>query len=113
MDYVAGHIIDHDSGGNPAEVAKPIFQTADETLTGLSPNHFAVGFARMAQHAPEEMRPSAFAIFDDPRSLAEVDLQFLAGLSLHSPHRQLASGEQPAHETLYRVIASSKAMFGR
>jgi hypothetical protein len=57
------------------------------------------------------IRPTllAFAI-DDPRSLAEVYLHFVARTHFHPSERECLAGLQPSHEAQHAVIAAGKTL---
>jgi hypothetical protein len=67
---------------------------ADHALQGTQDIDAALSqeaLARMAEHGAKQMRPPSLAVRFDLGALAEVDLQFLAGGTLHPTGRQLRS----------------------
>ncbi len=85
-------IIDHHRRRHSAQMPERILHTAEEGLAVLPPDRFAVALARTTQHAAKQVRFAPFPLLDHPRSLAEIDLQFLARRAFHAPKRQLRSG---------------------
>src|SRR3954471_20524142 len=98
-------VINDHSGRNAAKVPERIFQTPDETLTGLPPDDLAVSFARMTQHPAKQMRTSALALLDHPGSLAEINLQLLARRAFHPPEGQCLRTHPAQHKAAHRIIA--------
>ena len=103
-------VVDDQRAGNPAEVTKRIFQTPDEALGRLPPDHFAVALARMAQDDPKQMRSLAFAVHHHPRALAKIHLGFGSRLHLH-PHKRHRLGlAQLPHESFHGMITAGETM---
>ena len=111
LDHPRLQIVDDHGGRDATKVPERIFQTAQETLAGLSPDHFAVTLARMTQHRPKQMRASALARFDHPPSLPEIDLQLLAGRTLHPPERQFLETHPSQHKAAHGKITARKLPF--
>ena len=77
----------------------------------MSPEHFAVALARMTQDDTEEMRSTAFAeLVDHPGSLTEIDLGFLAGLTLPTAERKLLARAPLVDEAFDRRLVPSKGV---
>ncbi len=65
----------------------------------------------MTQDDTEEMRSTAFAVLvDHPGSLTEIDLGFLAGLTLPTAERKLLARAPLVDEAFDRRLAPSKGV---
>ena len=65
----------------------------------------------MTQDDTEEMRSTAFALLvDHPGTLSEIDLGFLAGLTLPTAERKLLAGAAAVDEAFDRRIAPGKGV---
>ena len=65
----------------------------------------------MTQDDTEEMRSTAFAVLlDHPGTLTEIDLGFLAGLTLPTATRKLLAGAAAVDEAFDRRIAPGKGV---
>jgi transposase len=111
IDYVSGHIIEHQRPRHAAEVPEGVLQAADEVLRRLAFNGFAVGLARAAQDDAEDVRAFAFAVRGDDRGpAAEVHLGLIARRNLDPPEGQRLSLLQPAAKALDGVVSAGKAL---
>ena len=103
-------VINDQRAGNPAEVTERIFQTPDEALGRLLPDHFTVAFARMAQDNPKQMRSLPLAVHHHPRALAKIHLGFGSRLHLH-PHKRHRLGlPQLPHEPFDGLITAGETV---
>jgi hypothetical protein len=65
----------------------------------------------MTQDDTEQMRSTVFALLvDHPGSLTEIDLGFLAGLTLPTAERKLLAGAPLVDEAFDRCLAPGKGM---
>ena len=86
-------------------------QTTDEVIGGLAIDRFRVAFAAVAEHDPQQVRPTTTTVLiHDRRGLAKVHLSFRAGLAFQSPKRQLLRRPQMPHEAFHAVVAMRKIM---
>ena len=62
-----------------AKMLEGVLERSEEVFGGLPIRGFAVSLARMGQHDAKDMRLASLAVpANDRRSLAEIDLRFLA-----------------------------------
>lgn len=94
-------------GGDTAKAAEGIFQTPDELLSILTPEHFAVAFARVAQDDPQQMRTaSAARVVHNPGSLTEIHLRLFPGRNFPPAKRQFAHQAQTTDESFDRSVVA-------
>ena len=95
-----------------AEGPKSIFQAADQIFRGLLKDGFTVSLARKAQDHAQHPRPTMVPLrVDHGRASAEINLHFLAGLHLDTPHPLGCLIAQLTHETFDRLIRTTKVHF--
>ncbi len=104
-------VIDSQFGRNTPERSKGVLSPSDALLGRLSPEHFAITLARTTRDDTEEMTSTAFAVLvDHPGTLTEIDLGFLAGLTLPTAERKLLAGAAAVDEAFDRRVAPAKGV---
>ena len=93
------------------QAGEPIFYTPKEAFGRLPPRHFAIAFARMAQHHPEQMRSFALAVRQDPGALSIIHLRLGSRLYFHPHKGHRLRLSPPPHEALDGIVTADKLMF--
>src|SRR5262249_14123031 len=74
----------------------------------------AVGFARIAQHDAEDVRPAPGTVaLPEESAFAEVDLHLLAGAALQPPEGESRLGLELADEAADAVVTDGRAQLSR